>query len=78
MSISIVMSDGRSQAGIERIERAIARIEKAASARAFAADRIQRRHDALRKRVGSAIEALDSLIAAQERDMHDDDAENAD
>lgn len=47
---------------IERIERALARIEAAAAKRAFDADALRRRHMALRTKVEAAIESLDSLI----------------
>ncbi|MBW4329380.1 hypothetical protein KY084_00610 [Stakelama sp. CBK3Z-3] len=67
------MSDGHLHIGVERIEAALARIEKAANARAFDIDRIRRRHETLRQRVETAIEALDSLILRQ---AHDDDRED--
>ena len=50
---------------LDRIERAIARIEAAAARRAFDADALQRRHATLRERVEDAIEALDALIEKQ-------------
>lgn len=50
-------------AAIDRIERALARIEAAAARRAFDAERMERRHAALRARVEDAVAALDALIA---------------
>jgi hypothetical protein len=50
---------------LDRIERALARIEAAAAKRAFDADALQRRHAALREKVEDAIEALDALMARQ-------------
>lgn len=47
---------------LDRIERALARIEAAAARRAFDADALRRRHSALRGKVEDAIDALDSLI----------------
>ena len=47
---------------LDRIERALARIEAAAARRAFDADALTRRHTALREKVEGAIAALDSLI----------------
>lgn len=53
---------------LERIERALARIEAAAAKRAFDADALQRRHATLREKVEDAIEALDALIEKQAAD----------
>ena len=50
---------------LDRMERAIARIEPAAAKRAFDADALQRRHATLREKVEDAIEALDALIEKQ-------------
>lgn len=50
---------------MDRIERALARIEAAAARRAFDADALARRHTALREKVEDAIQALDSLIDRQ-------------
>ncbi|GAA4776726.1 hypothetical protein GCM10023219_25590 [Stakelama sediminis] len=60
------MSDPASHPVIERIERAVARIEKAAAARAYSADRIARRHAALRERMEEAVQALDELLARED------------
>jgi SLT domain-containing protein len=49
----------------DRIEQALARIEKAAAARAYAAERLGRRHAVLRERIEAAIESLDGLIARE-------------
>lgn len=53
---------------LDRIERALARIEAASARRAFEADALERRHSALRERVEEAIAALDTLIDRQESD----------
>ena len=62
------MTDGPHAAAIERIERALARIERAGQARAFATDSLGRRHDLLKARMGEAIVAIDALIAKEEGD----------
>ncbi len=59
------MAEAAPQA-LDRIERALARIEAAAAKRAFDADALQRRHTKLRERVEDAIDALDSLIERQD------------
>ncbi len=51
---------------IERIERALGRIERAGQARAFATDSLERRHDLLKARMADAIVAIDALIAKEE------------
>ncbi|MDF7773851.1 hypothetical protein P1X14_01210 [Sphingomonas sp. AOB5] len=51
----------------DRIEKALARIEAAAAARAFSSERIVRRHAALRKRIETAVASLDELIAREGR-----------
>ncbi len=51
---------------VQRIERAVARIEKAAGARAYSAEMLGRRHAALRERMEQAVEALDALIARED------------
>ena len=51
---------------IDRIERALARIEHAALARIDDSERLARRHEALRTQVGAALTALDALIEAQD------------
>ena len=50
---------------IERIEQAVKRIEAAAQARAYAADRIARKHAALRERIEAAVASLDVVIARE-------------
>ena len=55
------MADDSSSA-LDRIDRAIARIEAAAAARARHDGVLNARHDALRGRVTQAIAALDALI----------------
>ena len=59
------MANDSSTPDIERIERALARIEKAAGERAYATDLIGRRHAALRERMTEAIAALDDLLARE-------------
>lgn len=51
---------------LERIERAVARIEQASAARAYDADSMARRHAALRERMEEAVAALDDLIARED------------
>jgi hypothetical protein len=65
------MSDDRAMAAIERIERALGRIE-AASAKARSAPRddgelieLRQSHQALRTRVEGAIGQIDRLLASQ-------------
>ena len=60
------MADAEPSA-LDRIERALTRIEAAAARRAFDADRREHRHAVLRGKVEQAIAALDALIE-QERD----------
>ena len=55
----------------DRIEQALARIEVAASARAFAAQRLAQRHRKLRSRIEEAIGSLDSLIARENAERDD-------
>ncbi|MBA4761471.1 hypothetical protein [Sphingomonas sp.] len=55
------MADAEPSA-LDRIERALTRIEAAAARRAFDAERLERRHAALRGKVEQAIVALDALI----------------
>ena len=47
----------------DRIDAALARIERAAQTRERSASDLKQRHDALRARVGEAIAALDALGA---------------
>jgi hypothetical protein len=54
------MADSRA----DRIEQALARIEAAANARAYANARLARRHAVLRARMEEAVEAIDALIAS--------------
>ena len=54
-----------SHPAIETIDRAVKRIEAAAHARAYAADRIARKHAALRDRIEEAVASLDILIARE-------------
>ncbi|HEX9933068.1 MAG TPA: hypothetical protein VGB08_09525 [Allosphingosinicella sp.] len=64
------MSDERALAAIERIDRALARIETAAERQATAAPaepelrRLREVHEALRGRVEGAIAQIDRLLAA--------------
>jgi hypothetical protein len=48
-----------------RIEEALARIERAAAARAYATERLARRHAKLRARIEEAVTSLDALIARE-------------
>jgi phage shock protein A len=49
----------------DRIEQALARIETAAAARAYATARLARRHAKLRTRIEEAVSSLDVLIARE-------------
>jgi len=49
----------------DRIEQALARIETAAAARAYATARLARRHSKLRTRIEEAVTSLDALIARE-------------
>ncbi len=53
---------------LDRIERALSRIEAAAARRAFDAERLEHRHAALRGKVEQAIAALDALIDQEGED----------
>jgi hypothetical protein len=53
---------------LDRIERALARIEAAAARRAFDAERLEHRHAVLRGKVEQAIAALDAVIAQEGED----------
>ncbi|MET0308110.1 MAG: hypothetical protein ABW023_05330 [Sphingomonas sp.] len=57
----------------DRIEQALARIEAAATARAYTSARLARRHAVLRERMEEAVAAIDALIASEA----DDAAEEA-
>lgn len=48
-----------------RIEQALARIEAAAGARAFATEKLALRHARLRARIQDAVTSLDALIARE-------------
>lgn len=60
-----------SDTAADRIEQALARIEAAARARAFASDRLAQRHAKLRARIEDAVASLDSLIARDKPAEHD-------
>ena len=49
----------------DRIERALARIEAAATSRAYNVERLARRHAKLRERIAEAMASLDTLIARE-------------
>ena len=49
----------------DRIERALARIEAAAAARAYSVERLTHRHAALREKIEDAVASLDALIARE-------------
>ena len=57
------MADTPAPAALDRIERALARIETAATARDVARAALLQRHETLRTRMGEAIAALDAVIA---------------
>ena len=50
---------------IDRIDRALARIEAAATARTAANTALIRRHETLRTRMAEAVAALDAVIARE-------------
>lgn len=50
----------------DRIEKALARIEKAAAARAYAIERLTQRHAVLRERIQDAVDSLDALIGREQ------------
>ena len=56
----------------DRIENALARIEAAAAARAYATDRLARRHAKLRARIQDAVTSLDALMARETPDPERD------
>ena len=49
----------------DRIEQALARIEAAARARAYATERLALRHAKLRARIHEAVTSLDTMIARE-------------
>jgi hypothetical protein len=61
------MDDTDRHPAIDRIERAVERIEQASMARVRAGDSLARRHAALRARMAEAVKALDELIAREDR-----------
>jgi hypothetical protein len=61
------MDDTDRHSAIDRIERAVERIEQASMARLQTADSLARRHAALRARMAEAVKALDELIAREDR-----------
>ncbi|AQR73002.1 hypothetical protein [Sphingomonas sp. LM7] len=56
----------------DRIEQALARIEAAAAARAYATARLATRHAKLRARIGDAVTSLDALIARESASVEAD------
>jgi 2-methylisocitrate lyase-like PEP mutase family enzyme len=56
------VEDDKSISALDRIDRAIARIEAVVTGQAEADAVLSRRHEALRSRVTQAIAALDTLI----------------
>lgn len=50
---------------LDRIDRALARIETAAAARAASSAALLRRHETLRSSMAEAIAALDSVVARE-------------
>jgi hypothetical protein len=69
------MADVSPPAALDRIDRAIARIEAAVSSRDRANDTLAHRHDVLRARVKGALDELDAIIAANENHAGEDDAD---
>jgi hypothetical protein len=67
MLIPVGMDDTDRHPAIDRIERAVERIEQASMARVRAGDSLARRHAALRARMAEAVKALDELIAREDR-----------
>jgi hypothetical protein len=59
------MADETPTDALDRIDRAIARIETAMAGRARATETMARRHAALRARMEEAIAALDQIIAQE-------------
>jgi hypothetical protein len=55
----------------DRIELALARIETAAAARAYATARLASRHTKLRARIEEAVSSLDVLIARESKSVVD-------
>ncbi|NIJ20092.1 acyl-CoA reductase-like NAD-dependent aldehyde dehydrogenase [Sphingomonas naasensis] len=53
------------ESSADRIEQALARIERAAAARAYTTERLARRHAKLRARIEEAVASLDVLIARE-------------
>jgi hypothetical protein len=62
MTDTATEADGISPA-VERIDRAIARIQAAIDARADSTEALARRHAVLRSRMTEAVAALDDVIA---------------
>ncbi|AJP71889.1 hypothetical protein [Sphingomonas hengshuiensis] len=62
-----------SDTSADRIERALARIEAAAAARAFSTERLARRHATLRARIEDAVTTLDALIARERAAAEEED-----
>jgi hypothetical protein len=60
------MAEETSPAAIDRIERALARIDVAVSDRERAQALLAERHEALRARIEGAIRDLDAVIAGEE------------
>ncbi len=62
------MADETPPDALDRIDRAIVRIEQAVAQRDRASAALTRRHDALRARMTEAVDALDDLIAREHGD----------
>ncbi len=60
------MNDDPHAAAIERIDRALARIDRAAQGKAFETNSLTHRHEVLKARMNEAISALDGVIAREE------------
>jgi hypothetical protein len=59
------MADPDPTTALDRIDRALARIEAAAAARTAANTALTRRHETLRTRMAEAVAALDAVIARE-------------
>ena len=62
MLIGTAMADPEQPTALDRIDRAIERIEAAVASRARAGDALAKRHAALKSRMADAVAALDEVI----------------
>jgi hypothetical protein len=59
------MADTTTSSTLDRIDRALERIEAAAAARTASNTALQKRHEKLRTRMAEAVAALDAVIARE-------------